>query len=460
MSDDHGPTPVSEWADATAADRPLVRVRNLQKHFDTEDSILDRLFGDTTNPVRAVDGVSFDIREGETLGLVGESGCGKSTTGETLLRLLDPTGGTVEYDGEDLAERGDLFSFRRRAGVVFQDPFSSLDPRMTVGASIRQPLDIHDWPWPESDVDTARPDDELRRERAADLMERVGLSADQLDRYPNEFSGGQRQRVGIARALALDPEFLVLDEPTSALDVSVQAQVLNLLEDLQDDFDLTYLFISHDLSVIRHICDRVAVMYLGEIVEIAPTEELFANPQHPYTEALLESVPRASTDERDRDIEPLTGDVPSPRNPPSGCRFRSRCPKVIPPADLDLTQSQYRAVMGVRRRIENRDVSLDGLEPSDGDAVEALFDRLLEGVDLPTSERTHLREAFEALVEGDFEAAAETLRERYTSVCERRHPDGERAACHLDADDVRLDADGNGVWVGEELDAPVTDTDS
>ena len=544
-----GPTPGRGAAD----ERPLVRVRNLTKYFDTEDSLLDRLVGDTTRPVRAVDGVSFDIYEGETLGLVGESGCGKSTTGETLLQLQSPTDGSVEYDGEELTERADLFRFRRQAGVVFQDPFSSLDPRMTVGASVRQPLDVHDWPWPEEGVETTaevvsdgvevdvavaddvhrvdgvdpvdgvvtvhltvrrrppddppdalppettvapdadagyvtlggepvevrvaealelsvsggdgdvlsvdvrvgRSDKKLRRERAGALLERVGLSADQFERYPNEFSGGQRQRVGIARALALDPEFLVLDEPTSALDVSVQAQVLNLLADLQDEFDLTYLFISHDLSVIRHICDRVAVMYLGEIVEIAPTEELFDDPRHPYTRALLESVPRASTDERDREVDPLAGDVPSPRNPPSGCRFRTRCPKVIPPARVDLSQEAYRAVMDVRTRIERRDISLEGVggdevdvedaadvsdvDADEGDAtadvrtadVEDLLDRLLGDVALPSTERAHIREAFEALVDEEWDRAAEHLRERYESVCETHHPDNERAACHL-----------------------------
>ncbi len=526
MSDSHGPTPAGDGDEGA-----LVRVRNLTKHFDADDSLLDRLFGDETPPVRAVDGISFDIREGETLGLVGESGCGKSTAGETILQLLEPTDGIVEYDNENLVGRDDLFSFRRRAGVVFQDPFSSLDPRMTVGQSVRQPLDVHGWPWPDDDVETTAdvtadgigvelavaddihrvdgvepvdgvatahvtarrkprgeppgelpmettiaPDDErgyvpvdgepvavevaeplelrvsggdaleievrvgrsdgtLRRERAAELIERVGLSSDQFDRYPNEFSGGQRQRIGIARALALDPEFLVLDEPTSALDVSVQAQVLNLLTDLQAEFDLTYLFISHDLSVIRHICDRVAVMYLGEIVEIAPTEELFANPQHPYTEALLESVPRASTDEQKRDIDPLAGDVPSPRNPPSGCRFRTRCPKVIPPAGTELSQPAYRAVMSVRGRIEHRDISLDGLREraeTTGDVVSELFDRLLdEDLELPASERRHLEESFEALADGEWDEAAGILRERYESLCETHHPDGERAACHL-----------------------------
>ena len=541
MSSDPQPTadgPASgDGAAASVADEtPLVRVRNLQKYFETDSSLLDRLFGDTTDPVRAVDGISFDIQEGETLGLVGESGCGKSTTGETVLRLQDPTGGTVEYDGTDLSERDDLFSFRRRASIVFQDPFSSLDPRMSVGATIRQPMAVHDWPWPDDGVETTadvttdgvevdvtvaddvhrvdgvepvdgvatvnltarrrppedppetlptetvvdprldagyvtvggepvevrvaealelelsggdrlevevrvgRSDAELRRERAAELMERVGLSADQLDRYPHEFSGGQRQRIGIARALALDPEFVVLDEPTSALDVSVQAQVLNLLDDLQAEFGLTYLFISHDLSVVRHICDRVAVMYLGEIVEIAPTEELFANPQHPYTEALLESVPRASTDESERDVDTLSGDVPSPRDPPSGCRFRTRCPKVIPPADVDLDQSAYRAVMDVRERIERRDVGLAELREretsDDGDAdaeavVEALFDRLLEDVDLPADERAHVRAAFESLADEEWDAAAERLRGRYESVCETHVPENPRAACHL-----------------------------
>jgi peptide/nickel transport system ATP-binding protein len=423
----------SDHTTPTAGD-PLLRVRNLEKYFDTEDSLLDRLFGDTTDPVRAVDGISFDIHEGETLGLVGESGCGKSTTGETVLQLLEPTAGTVEYDGTDLVASEDLTEFRRRAGVVFQDPYSSLDPRMTVEESIRQPLDIHDWPWPDSDVDRqGRSDEELRRERVADLIERVGLSADQLDRYPSEFSGGQRQRIGIARALALDPDFLVLDEPTSALDVSVQAQVLNLLADLQADFDLTYLFISHDLSVIRHICDRVAVMYLGELVEVAETDDLFANPQHPYTEALLESVPRASTEEQQRDIDPLAGDVPSPRNPPSGCRFRTRCPKVIPPANINLSQKAYRAVMDVRGRIESRDISLDETrEDADGSVAAALADRLLpDDIDLPERERQHLHLAFESLADGEWDEAADKLAERYRSICETHAPDGDRAACHL-----------------------------
>lgn len=386
-------------------DDPLLRVDNLEKYFWANDSLLDRLLGDDPVAVRAVDGVSFDIYEGETLGLVGESGCGKSTTGETLLRLQEPTGGRVDFDGQNVYDLSgsELTEFRTTAQVVFQDPFSSLDPRMTIGDTVQQPLDVHN-------VGT----EDERRERVRDLLERVGLSADQLDRYPHEFSGGQRQRIGIARALALEPEFLVLDEPTSALDVSVQAQVLNLLNDLQDEFDLTYLLISHDLSVIRHVCDRVAVMYLGEIVEIGPAKDIFESPKHPYTQALLESVPRASTDERERDRQTISGDVPSPRNPPSGCRFRTRCPQVIPPADVEIDQSEFRAIMDLRERIETEDISLesvgddqftfeDGALPASevSGFVAALEERLLDQpLSAPHDKR--VRDALEALATKDW----------------------------------------------------------
>ena len=326
---------------------PLVEVEGLEKYYYEQDTLLDRLLGRDPVSVKAVDGLDFEIYEGETLGLVGESGCGKSTTGETLLRLREATDGQVRFDGEELFEMTDneLTAFRRQAQVVFQDPFSSLDPRMTAGEIITEPLEIHDI--------AGRAE---RRERAVDLLERVGLSGDQVDRYPNEFSGGQRQRIGIARALALEPDFIVLDEPVSALDVSVQAQVLNLLEDLQEEFGLTYLFIAHDLSVVRHISDRVSVMYLGEIVETGTVEDIFENPAHPYTQALLESVPRASADEHGRRVDALSGDVPSPRSPPDGCRFHTRCPyareacHAETPVDVEVESGQYAACF---RRVDD-----------------------------------------------------------------------------------------------------------
>lgn len=293
----------------------ILRVDGLKKYYSEQNSLLDRLTGESTEPVKAVDGISFDVRKGETLGLVGESGCGKSTTGETILRLREATAGKVFFEGDDILQVDDLKAFRRRMQIVFQDPFSSLDPRMTVRDIIREPLDVHG-------VGSARE----RNERVRELLNHVRLSENHISRYPHEFSGGQRQRIGIARALALEPDFIVLDEPVSGLDVSVQAQILNLLQDLQDEFNLTYLFIAHDLSVVRHISDRVAVMYLGKIVENGPVAEIFDTPNHPYTEALLRSVPQTLSGGKAEELQVLSGAVPSPRNPPSGCRFHTRCP--------------------------------------------------------------------------------------------------------------------------------------
>jgi peptide/nickel transport system ATP-binding protein len=425
-----------------ADDEPLVTVRDLQKYYFERDTLFDRLLGRESDAVRAVDGVSFDVYEGETLGLVGESGCGKSTTAETLLRLRTPTGGTAHFDGEDIYDGEDdvLTEFRRRTGIVFQDPFSSLDPRQTAGEIIREPLVVHD---------VASPSE--RKERAGELMERVGLSSDQLDRYPHEFSGGQRQRIGIARALALDPDFVVCDEPVSALDVSVQAQILNLLDDLQEEFGLTYLFIAHDLSVVRHICDRVAVMYLGEVVEVGRTDELFENPRHPYTQALLESVPRANTEEQERAVEALAGDVPSPRDPPSGCRFRTRCPEVIPPDDLDIRQETYREVMNLRDWLERDEADLDvirrEIDTERGENAfvahvrSEFFDHNLSG-----ENETVVEESLEALAEEDRTRAISMLRDRFESVCESVRPGlqdtAHPAACHLyEQPSTQLDAE-------------------
>jgi len=293
------------------AETPLLEVKHLKKHFPIKGGV----FSKTIGYVYAVDDINFTLAKGETLGLVGESGCGKSTTGRTILRLIEPTAGAISFEGQDITtlDKSAMRALRREMQIIFQDPYASLNPRMTVGSIIGEPLEIHK---------IAKGSE--KEERVASLLQKVGLRAEDMRKYPHEFSGGQRQRIGIARALALNPKLIVCDEPVSALDVSIQAQVINLLEDLHAEFGLSYLFIAHNLNVVEHISNRVAVMYLGQIVELASDEELYKNPQHPYTEALLSAVPIPDPTVKKKRII-LEGDVPSPINPPKGCHFHTRC---------------------------------------------------------------------------------------------------------------------------------------
>ncbi len=484
------------------SDESLVEITDLKTYYD-EGGLTE------SEPVRAVDGVSFDINRGETLGLVGESGCGKTTLGRTLVQLEDATDGQVLFEGEDATalSGAELKRWRRNTQMVFQDPESSLNNRMAVGEIVREPLDVHDWPTlavavegeavavegdmvepidatetndpdivvtPSGDgasvevrerlpldaedidvrrrgedtfiVDVRKSKKRMRRQRVRELLSTVGLQEEHYYRYPHQFSGGQKQRVGIARALALEPEFIVLDEPVSALDVSVQAKILNLLDDLQDEFGLTYLFIAHDLSVVRHICDRVAVMYLGNIMEIGPTEELFADPANPYTYSLLSAIPEPDpTSEQERIT--LRGTPPSPRDPPSGCPFSTRCPMYIRPekyTDLDeelwtnvhvfrdVLRERSRADRSLRDRLKER-LGMDTRFSDIGEIREELFGHL----DVPPDVADHLDEAAGYVRQNDEETAREYLREEFGSDCDNQYPDhhtvsenGRTSRCH------------------------------
>ncbi|MFC7205040.1 ABC transporter ATP-binding protein [Haloferax namakaokahaiae] len=423
-------TSTEEQAPARSSQETLLEVNDLKTYYE-DGGLL------SSQPVKAVDGVSFDIERGETLGLVGESGCGKSTLGRTLMRLEEATDGEIKLNGTDITtlSGADLKQFRRDVQMVFQDPDSSLNQRMTIGEIIREPLDVHEWKTPTE-----------RRERVRELLETVGLQEEHYYRYPHQFSGGQRQRIGIARALALEPEFIILDEPVSALDVSVQAKVLNLLEDLQNEFDLTYLFIAHDLAVVKHICDRVAVMYLGNIMEIGPADEMFQDPANPYTHALLSAIPEPDpTKVRDRIT--LRGTPPSPRDPPAGCPFSTRCPVKIRPEqyqtlDDDLWQriEVFREVLRERSRAEpslsdrvRKLLGRETMETSMDEVVAELFGEF----DVPAAVQRHIDEAASYAEEDDEETAQAYLKEEFGSICDREQPskltvgeNGRLSLCH------------------------------
>ncbi|AGB36428.1 ABC transporter ATP-binding protein [Natronococcus occultus] len=415
----------------------LISVRELKTYYDDGG-----LFGGT--PVKAVDGVSFDVRRGETLGLVGESGCGKTTLGRTLLQLEEATAGDVLFDGTDVTTlSGDeLHEWRRNAQMVFQDPESSLNDRMTIGEIVREPLDVHDWKTPRE-----------RRQRVKELLATVGLQREHYYRYPHQFSGGQRQRISIARTLSLEPDFVVLDEPVSALDVSVQAEIINLLEDLQEEFGLTYLFIAHDLSVVRHICDRVAVMYLGNVMEIGPTEELFANPSNPYTHSLLSAIPEPDPTS-DRERITLHGTPPNPRYPPSGCPFSTRCPARIRPEeyrDLDdelwtrlnalknTLNERQRAELSVRERVR----AAVGKDTRFG-SIDEMYEDLFGDLEIPPDVQSTLDEIETHARNHDEEDAITVYHEAFGAACEAETPayhstgeGGHRSYCHRHTEEYR-----------------------
>jgi len=419
-----------ETAVGTQTGETLVEIDGLKTYYGG-----DGMF--SGKPVKAVDDVNFDVHRGETLGLVGESGCGKSTLGRTLMQLETATAGEVRYDGTDITTLSgkQLKDWRQNVQMVFQDPDSSLNTRMTVGEIIMEPLNVHDWKTPQK-----------RRERVRELLNIVGLSEEHYYRYPFQFSGGQKQRIGIARALALEPDFLVLDEPVSALDVSVQAKILNLLDDLQDEFGLTYLLIAHDLSVVEHICDRVAVMYLGKIMEIGPVDAIFDDPANPYTNSLLSAIPEPDPSVEKSRIT-LRGTPPSPRDPPSGCVFSTRCPfKIRPPAYEDLDDDVWEAIEVFREVLRERsDVTksvgerlreLLGMETAGMD-VEEVVDDAFGGLDVPSDVRQTVDEAVEHVERDDLASAQAALVDEFGSVCEDEEPEqlpvgdtGRVSRCH------------------------------
>ncbi|MFC6785314.1 ABC transporter ATP-binding protein [Halobaculum halobium] len=430
---------------------PLVELEGLQKHFDQSQGIVDTVLGREPQPVRAVDGVSLDIYRGDTVGIAGESGCGKTTLGKLLVKLYEPTEGSIRFDGEEITgmTREDEREFRKRVQMIFQDPFESLNPRMTVYDTVSEPLKINEM------VDGY----DERRARVKQVLEDVGLGPAEvyLDAFPDELSGGERQRVAIARALVVDPDFVVCDEPVSMLDVSIRAGVLNLMQELQDEYDLTYLFISHDLSLIRYMCDRAGIMYLGNMVEQGPTDDVIDDPKHPYTEALFDAVPDVELGD-DRRRANATGEVPSPRNPPSGCRYHPRCAHIIPPDGWGGSQEAFRRSFQYKLKLERGDLDADAVRDDGGEPVQSLIEHGLtldvpeeyrresevesgghrvsvSSLDLPGDARSALEESAQALLDGDAETAVAALDDVITTPCASREPrplpSGTReVACH------------------------------
>jgi peptide/nickel transport system ATP-binding protein len=428
----------SRTDDGRHDEEPLLKIRDFRKYYDQAEGVLNQILG-YSGKVKAVDGVDLDVYEGEILAVVGESGCGKSTLGKAILNLTKPTGGSVQFKGDDIAGLPEkrMRKYRRDMQMIFQDPEDSLNPRKTVGDILTTPLKVH----------RIGDDREEREEMSKRILDQVGLKPSHFNRYPRQFSGGQQQRIGLARALVVQPDLIIADEPVSKLDVSVQAQILNRLSELRSEYNLTMIFIAHDLSVVRHIADRVAVMYLGKIVEVAPTDELFGNPRHPYTQSLLSAVPRLDpTTEQDRIV--LEGTVPSPLDPPTGCRFHTRCPVIIPPDWWDYDQTLFKSIFNYRVLLEEEEFDLKAIRTrlSNGEGVDdsVLQDYLLDtGLSVPTNqlpEDVHepVMEATRLYVDDKIEQAVSVLEEAFPSPCVDKEPTqatidtdhDHRAACH------------------------------